>query len=250
MISAGSAFRLIIFGFFFLQHRAVRRVLLSRGASETLSSGVACLMIWTIYPFTNLYSRGALTEFFAVSSLTLALCCLFDLFNAKDRREEILRAFQLGFCAMLFVGTHPITALYGITFLVFAFGLLSIEAGWKEARRNAVLLIIPALLALIVISPWVYAVLQFSSDTLLASTWGGGMRFEHTFDWIATRFFPIPFDVRMLHDGPATIPTPYLDAQANVPLLILAIVATWRDGKSRLTVWGGWLLFSSLRGCR
>ena len=65
--------------------------------SEPLAIGAACLVTWAIYPLTNLDSRGALTEFFAAAALTLALCYLFELFSAKDRREKILKAFQLRF---------------------------------------------------------------------------------------------------------------------------------------------------------
>jgi hypothetical protein len=244
-ISSGVVFRLVIFALFFIQLRLVRRVLLGRGVSEPLAIGTACLVTWAIYPLTNLYSRGALTEFFAAASLTLALCYLFELFSAKDRREKILKAFQLGFCAMLFVGTHPITALYGITFLIVAFAFLFLETGWKESRQNLAFLFIPGFLAVIVIAPWVYSILQISKDTLLTSTWGGVMDYGKTIDWAVSRFFPVPFDVRMLHNGPSAVSTPYLEAQVNVPLLILAIAATVNSWKRpiRWPVFGSWVLF-------
>jgi hypothetical protein len=225
-LQAGVVVRLAILLLFAAQYVGVRRTLRRLGTGDDLASSVACLVVWAIYPLTNLYHRGALPEFFAIGWLTCACCGWLDTLAATTRGAVLRRGLRSALFATLAAGTHPITALFGLPlFAVLLTGLALRLRGPGRLTRLA-LLLPPAGLAAVVLLPWLYAYRMFRAVLMIAT-------FKHVWyfqglDCWYSRLFPLPLDLRVLGADPATVSTPHLDAQINVPLLILAAVLIGR----------------------
>jgi hypothetical protein len=213
---------------FALQYVCVRKTLRRLGAAESLASAVACLMIWAIYGLTNLYNRSALTEFFAVGLVTCAVCSWFDLLAATTRPAVWRRALRFGLFFTLAAGTHPITAVYSLPMLaVLAIGLLPRPVGPGRLSRLAALVAV-GLLGAIVLAPWLWAVHRLGPQLFIAGYANELSDLSDSIDHWAARLAPIPFDFRPLRYEPAVVSTPYLDAQINIPLLILGAALLWQ----------------------
>jgi hypothetical protein len=228
-IDAAIVVRLAAVGLFALQFVSVRRTLLSLGTDNTTATGIACLVIWAIYPLTNLYNRSALTEFFATGMLTYAVCKWFQLLNASKRLEMFDAALRFGLSFTFAAGTSPITALCSVPLLgILAVTLLTASSVPSRLQRLSFLLP-AAVLSVLVLAPWAYAThihrhrMQISADP---NAWFAGLPAD--IDWWVTRLFPLPFDIRALRDAPNRVSTPYLDAQINIPLLLMLGFLTWR----------------------
>src|SRR5262249_46296506 len=85
--------------------------------------------------------------------------------------------------------------------------------------------------ALVVLAPWLYAVSCFRADMPISSSGLGAFfqTFPDSVDWGVSRLFPLPLDLRRLREAPRRVSTPFLDAQGNVPLLLLAGALVWRQ---------------------
>jgi hypothetical protein len=201
------------------QYVAVRKTMRRLKAADGLASGAACLVVWSVYGLTNLYSRSAVTEFFAVGVLTCAACAWFDLLRAASAGAAWRRGLRFGLLLTLAMGFHPITGLYALSL----FGVLPFAL---PARRAALGRIVPvsavaALGAVVVLAPWVYAVRQFQRDLTVS----GAARifdFRDSLDHWRTRLHPLPSDARCDRAAPGDVSTAYLDCQVGLPLLILA----------------------------
>jgi hypothetical protein len=221
------------------QYVAVRKTMRRLKASEGLASGGACLTIWSVYGLTNLYNRSALTEFFAVGMLTCAVCSWFDLLRATSARAAWRRGLLFGLQLTLAIGFHPITGLFSLPLLaVLVFAL--------PERCVSLARLVPvcgaaAVLSVLVLAPWVYAVRKFDKELAVAAHTGGVADLSQHIDHWRTRLHPLPYDSRCAEHLPADVSTPYLDGQIHYPLLILALALAVRhpDGGSRLrsAVW-------------
>jgi hypothetical protein len=89
----------------------------------------------------------------------------------------------------------------------------------------------------IILSPWLNALSLLSKDLLVSGTLRGPLRYGGVIDEWWVRLFPLPLDVRSLFDGVGP-PTPYLDAQINLPLLLACLfVAFWTKAHHRKIFW-------------
>jgi hypothetical protein len=239
-----------------LEYVSVRKTLKRLGAAEGLSSGVACLAIWTIYPLTNLYNRSALTEFFAVGLLTCGVCFWFDLLASTNRAAAWRRALRFGLALAVAAGSHPITALLAIPLLSLLGLALLLHRGTLDRRALLGPVAGSAVLAAVVLAPWMYAIRAFQNDLLIVHGNQDVVVFSDSIDHWQTRLFPLPHDSRALHANPNDVSTPYLDAQINLPLLILCgalFHLAWRQGQRRglafatlPLLYGGLCLYLSL----
>jgi hypothetical protein len=212
---------------FAAQYVCVRKTLRRLGAAEALASAVACLVVWATYGLTNLYNRSALPEFFATGLVTCAVCSWFDLLAAAAAAAVWRRALRFGLLFTLAAGTHPITAAYSLPLLaVLAAGLLPRPVGPGRRTRLAALAV-AALLGTIALAPWLWAVHRLGGDLFIAD-YAGIIDMTEYIDHWACRLAPLPFDVRLLGRNPADVSTPYLDAQINVPLLVLCVALLGR----------------------
>jgi len=133
------------------------------------------------------------------------------------------QALGLALFFVLTVGTHPITGWMGCClFAVLAAGGLLAVRG-HQLRRRLVILCLTGLAVVVCLSPWLYATALFQRHLAISAGSGQTMLIQAIdgIDRWRVRFFPLPLDLRCLWSDPAEVSTPYLDAQANVPLLVL-----------------------------
>lgn len=235
-INPAVAIRLVALFLTWLQFHLVSRALVRVDVPAWQARAIACLVIWAVYPMTNLYSRSAIPEYIATGLLTCAVASWFLLVNAERRKDRIRIGLGFGLAFVLAAGSHPITALYSLPILALLLVTAYQEHGRDAAFWRSLLqsLALPVALVAVVLAPWLYAVSTFNRYLHIHLEDAPGVWFDPGgIDRWTTRFFPLPHDARM--DGgylPAAL-TPYLDAQANVPLLILIAgwlaVACWRQ---------------------
>lgn len=216
-----------------LQFLVVRRAAVQLTARSGMATAIACLVTWAIYPLTNLYNRAALTEFFAGALLTCAICEWFVFLAAETKLTTLRSALLVGLYGTLAAGIHPITALIGGVFavaLLILFRLSDRAVAWKF-RVQA--LAAAGALAVVVLLPWLYAVGRYRSrlnigkpENATAFFDGVVLELKDSIDWWVTRLFPVPFDSRTL-ENEAEVSTPFLDAQLNLSLLIVAGAFVW-----------------------
>jgi hypothetical protein len=230
-----AAVRLAVVGSLGLQFVLVRSVLRSLGCARGLALVCACLVAWATYPLTNLYNRSALTEFFAGAWLTCAACCWFLFWRAGMSRPLWAHALGFALFSALAAGTHPITAWMGAwLFAVLAAAGLLAGRGDLLCRRLLVLGVAGAGVVLC-LAPWLYATALFCRSLPMAPSVPAPLITFDGIDQWYVRFFPLPLDLRCVRQDPGVVPSAYLDAQANVPLLVLVAVAL-----ARLFLSGSW----------
>ena len=187
---------------------------------------VACLVIWATYSFTNLFNRSALLEFIATSLLVCALSLAILLIHAPTGALERRYASRMMLCLVVAAGTHPITAMFGAPFFFVAGVIFWFELrGRPEKRRSLLRALVPWLpAALACLSSWLYATAKFANHLTIRHYYPSVLFWPDSWDHWLTRFYPIPLDPRVRPGiSLREIPEPYLDAQVNVPLLILFV---------------------------
>jgi hypothetical protein len=188
-----------------------------------IARAIACIVIWATYPLTNLYHRAAIPEYVATALLTCIVASWFALLRAELPAERRRLALAIGLQFALCAGTHPITALYSLPIIA----LLAASA-WAERGRDRAFwwdlvrtFVVPVSLIVVVLAPWLYALVQFQSHLQITTdTLTGAVLFDAN-DHLATRFMPIPYDSRDLAD--IMINAPYLETQVNVAALVLVV---------------------------
>ncbi len=223
-LDPGVAVRLMVFGVTLLQFHVLIRALEAVETKLWMARGIACLVIWAVYPLTNLYNRSAITEYIATALLTCVLSSWFLLICAKPEERTRL-AFGFGLLLAMTAGVHPITALYSLPVL----GLLVVAAHeergrdwqfWVSLMRS---LLAPAALTITILAPWIYALRSLKQYLHINDSGTLPWFYPASIDHWSVRFCPVPYDNR-IGDAPlADLSTPYLDAQLNIPLLSLVL---------------------------
>lgn len=221
---------------FFLVYQTVRTACASLRENKAIAFAVAVLFTWSIYPLTNLYTRSALPEFFGGKFLVCALCTLYGMIQAKDLDRKKLWAWGFAVSLSFCLGTHPITAFLG-SYMV---GILFFSM--KKEKTDWIFFMVAGAVAVVVLSPWLVALAYFSKDLSIAHSLGEPSLHGGIDEWWI-RLFPLPLDMRAIFGG-TSIPTPYLDAQINLPLLILSLgLAVWTKKHTKKAFWGIFSLF-------
>jgi|TARA_Y100000310_G_C20638414_1_gene792498 hypothetical protein len=183
---------------------------------------VTALFLWGIYPLTNLYNRSALPEFFATGLLLCALCYFFLFLWADLKTERNKNAIFFGICLVLCIGTHPITALFGGTFLFITI-FFCIVLKISKLPQYLPLLLIIIFFCMLSVSPWLYVTFKFMGNLAISSAPGISI-YSESIDWPLSRFLPFPMDKRsVIHGWQVPGGTPWLEAQMNMPLLLLLL---------------------------
>ena len=203
-----------------VQFFLILRLLIVATGDRFFSFCIAAFVTWAGYPMTNLYNRGALTEFFATGFLSLAVVLWFFLLASRTQRDRLILANGVVFCLVFSAGAHPITALYGLFFFL---GLMLLTAGlrpFSEFRRLFAPLAFPAFLGLLCLSPWIWAVL-INIRQLGVGGFNAVTYYTQTLDSIFVRLSPVPVPARFLtHLTDEYVYTINLDSQISVPLLL------------------------------
>jgi hypothetical protein len=252
-VGPDGAVRLAAFGTLGVQFVLVRRVLRVLGTSRGIALTAACLVTWATYPLTNLYNRAALPEFFAAAWLTCATCHWFFFLRAGATRPMVAHALGIALLVVLAAGTHPITAFMGgcLSVPLAAAGLLAIRG--DGLRRRLALLGLAGLVAALCLAPWLYATALFQGRLVISAGRATITAFPGLDEW-HVRFFPLPLDARTVLHDPAQVGTPYLDAQANVALLVLAVACLVKvlapaARRAGALVWAPLVLVAAHVGC-
>jgi hypothetical protein len=208
-----------------LQFCLVYQVIKQVARSSVKALIVAALMSWATYPLTNLYNRSAYPEFLATSLLLSSLMSwLLIVYETQVRKKYLYGSlFVLTLCVL--GGSHAITFFYGV-FWVGALVLVTTFNDFKKDPRafkhHLVIISIAGLSFILVMMPWLYALLLFKNQLIRLNDSVSGLSYNEGIDWFWVRMFPLPLDYRSLVGGVSTA-TSGLDAQINIPLLLLTI---------------------------
>ncbi|HEY9731631.1 MAG TPA: hypothetical protein V6C89_06950 [Drouetiella sp.] len=203
---------------FFLVFKLSRRALNDRLGGFC----IATFVTWAIYPMTNLYNRGAIPEFFATGLLVCAAAIWFFVLDAQDKLTRFILCNLFVLVFVIAAGSHPITAVYGATFMT----VLVCATVWISRTKIKDLILplaIPFALSICSLLPWVMATTKFAPQMALAASFKHVGYYYRSLDSVYARMMPFPVETKSykhkLIDDHAV--TPHLDTQINAPLLLL-----------------------------
>lgn len=189
-----------------------------------MSLCISLLLHWRLYPQVNLYSRGATQEFFSTVFLTSSVFCLIWVVRSGSFWSRWALGALGGFLLALGLGNHAVTALVGGPCVLAVLVMLWPSIYHKRPHdRRTIYAIIGAVsvFVLVVLSPWLYATLEFLDKIPIGKS-GGINFFPEIFDNFRTRLSLVPFDSRSLFVGLKS-EAPYMTLQIDMPMLILVI---------------------------
>jgi hypothetical protein len=236
LVGSAWAIRIFVFLALLAQCGALIRAFRPRRVGAGLSIAICVSVTFGIYPLTNLYNRSAIPEFFAGVFFTIALCLLFSALVSARLGESYSLAYAgsfLFFCITAL--THPLTGWFGAVFYGLFWVLTAISTrSWRFCIEG----VFGFLLTAVALSPWIYMVLVFGRALPVNDSQANKTFFQKTFffdqsiDAWWSRLSPVALDFRSLRAG-LKVATPYLDAQANVSLMILIGIALFHACKHR-----------------
>ncbi|MGI2035361.1 hypothetical protein ACRQ1B_23530 [Rhizobium panacihumi] len=189
----------------------------------------------SVYQLTNIYTRSAITEFFACQFLLLAIP--FIAYGCISRTKLGVSALVFGFClATLSLGSHPITfytfTLFSIPLLVVLFPALAKVIDRKQILYAGALTAI----VITVLLPWVVATLKYKDDltinTIMKSS-GILIYFPYSIDSFRGRLGLFYTDPRVIAQGLQNVSTPFLDAPFPIVSAIAACYLAYKLHVSR-----------------
>ncbi len=245
LTGANVALRLFCTGMMVWQTCEVAKTARLLSGNRWIAAGFAALIAFAVYPMTDLYNRGAITEFVATSMLAVLTCVwLRFVFHQKTTSAApLMIGFVLAFSFIL--GTHPITAVLGAMSLALL-ALLTFRLGAKPLPLRP--LLIAAGAGLVLVAPFLYAYSRFGSQLEMSGV-RGILVYTTSLDNIWIRFSPWPRDYRVERENLATLSSPHLDTQINVPMLLLCLylfVVASREFRNLPVRERKWLTASSL----
>jgi hypothetical protein len=198
----------------------VRSVASKLGWRPWPAIGLGGIVVWAIYPVTNLFLRSALTEFFAYGLLVGALTHAWEGWLATEERERRRHVARAALAFTISAGTHPVTAVLGGLTLA----LVLVPMGLRRApgRRELALLAGCALLSLLALSPWLWAVATYGRRVAISRQAQAIGTFRDSIGSPLDRLLPFAFDRRMTEGS--DVETPFLCAQVSLPLIVLWLV--------------------------
>jgi hypothetical protein len=199
---------------------AARRFAIPRWVAWT----VAAMYCWRVYALTNLYNRSDVAEFVAFGLLSIAVMSWIAFVKDRWSATDLIP----GLAFALASGTHALTAVFGGGMLCLIF--VAVVFHTKDRRRIIAVFGANAILAFIVLAPWLCGVAAFKSRLQIAISPPGLVYFP--FDTLLVRILPFPLDPRSVVDG-IHVSTPYLDAQIAAPLAAFAIALLFLGRRRR-----------------
>lgn len=208
------------------------------GAPRAMSLVVAASVAWSVHSLTNLYNRAALTEFFAVAFLNIAVALgVAAMAETSSPRERLAGGWLAMLAAVLTVGAHPPTALVSAGLFAVLVPLALVELGRRNGGggRNLRWLGVGAGLGVVALAPWLYANLQYRGGLGIVGKYRDFSYSVDHIDAVGARFSPWPPDLwrRTASEVGAT---PYVEAPLQFALLLLAgwnLLVWWRAAGGR-----------------
>ncbi|MGA2232671.1 MAG: hypothetical protein ABSH22_17370 [Tepidisphaeraceae bacterium] len=215
-----------------LQFFLVWRLSRAAGATRLAAFAAGATTAWSVYSLTNLYNRGALSEFIATSLLLCAVAGAGLAILEPAKMKRLAYAWLFALCAALAVTSHGPTALVGGP-LMLVLGISCIPLLSAQRRHGEPVHLIraamPLLAAAITVAPWVYVVTQNSGkltiqvpDDEFYPIAGKWQRWA-SIDSAWPRLKPLPIDDPWTPRDATPPGTRYLDAQWNLPLVMMAV---------------------------
>jgi hypothetical protein len=186
------------------------------GVRGLLAHVPAIVLLTSSYYSTDLYGRGAWSEFVAVSSIPLVVASAADL--VRDRRWRVSSVLMLFVSVLAFTGSHNITLEWGaivlgaVTVCMFVAYRPS-SLSWRQVGGVGALLLVSA-----GVNAWfLLPDIAYAGRTAIT---GGGFSWSYTsfFDTIGVLLNP----VRVVPSGSST---PALYAQAPVWFILWGLIA-------------------------
>jgi hypothetical protein len=204
---------------YFLVFMAADRASRSRWRALVIS----LIVCFATYPLTNLYSRAALTEFFATECLTGAVAAWLIFLWEDNGIKRIPYLVVSGLMITLSLGSHPITGLFGgLCFLIIFLG--SVPSLWKRgdftSGKSLALFAAVAIASGTIIFPWAYAVKIFSSQLIISHM---ELLYFSFYDSLRSRFSFLPTDLGGVSQDPEL--TPFLESQLNMALFVFLLIS-------------------------
>ena len=164
-LGAAVTVRVVLVALFWLQTTQIIKLMRALYPDRYVAWAIAALLALGVYSLGNLYHRGAIAELAAVSLLVSSLSVWIRAIYAHNPRTRSILSSLAWFLLVLCAGAHPMTALLGSVALGFLFvaGLSIVSDRLWIART-----VRHALLFLIVLSPWQYAVLNFHHEVAVS----------------------------------------------------------------------------------
>ena len=249
-IGALAAIRLAAVGIWLMQFLLVFRLAWRMTSRRFWAVGVATLVSWTIYPFNNLYHRGAVAEFLATSLLTCAVCAGGLAMLERRRAMKIAMFLLCAWCGALAAGAHSITAvLGGIGVGCMALAAMPIglrrkrtvphdhkphrpargRSGWRSIGRRRRIVLGLAAVVVIAVAPWLYVAARYGSRLEVAGK-TSTLVYQPEHDSLWVRLLPFP-----INSSPDDYP--HNNPQLNTVLLLVTawslvqLVRTWRAAR-------------------
>jgi hypothetical protein len=231
VVGADWALRLVAIGLLAIQTWQVRKLVRAAGGKEGVDWLAAAALAWAAYALTNLYTRGAVAEFVAVSLLISATASFLRSALPGEHGSRGRLGFQGAFFYALSAGSHPITALFGTLFLGCVLPPLLLTS-WRKVLPG---LLAGAVAALVMLAPWFYLMGKFKGTlSVERDTMRQVNHYTSNLDSVQSRLWPWPRDARVAEaKSLEDVSTPYLDAQISMPLLLLAAAVSFRAWRNR-----------------
>jgi hypothetical protein len=246
LVGAALAVRIAVVFTLALQAGAVFRAARTTGGERTIALVLAFAVTASTYSLTNLYHRGALTEFFAVAFFVPALAWAVVALAEDAPRFAWLSAVMFA----LTVGTHPPTALLATLFAALL--IAAALAGGLGSGRVRWTFVAGGGLVGCVAAPWVYANAALRSDIGIVGRYRDLDLMAARTDSLLGRFAPFPSEAFW---PPRHNELPFVEAPLDGACWVLLawfLFVAWRggskpekDGPRRGAGWG-WLCAAGL----
>jgi len=222
-LGANVGVRLAVFLAFLLPNLAILRLIRHALGDRGTSVAATIVLSTSLYNLTNIYTRGAVTEFFAYQLLIFSIAIFFDAqaFPQRDRPARLLVGITAAGLGLL---AHPPTAYLCVIFLSIPFAAYTIlsRRSFRLDRRAATAVSVGFLVAVIPLSLWLRFVLADASSTGFGSSDLSSFTFfPFSIDHWLARILPWPTDFRVEIEGFGLVSTPFLSAPINAAGLLL-----------------------------
>ena len=179
---------------------------------------LACAATSSVYQLTNIYARGALTEFIAHQLILIAVPLVIFGLSRSTRCAQASLAFGFS-CALIGGGAHPITLHLCIIFVAPLLILLVPVLRPIILRKQIFLALLYTAGCALLLLPWAMLTFLYRTDLRIASDSALSNKlyyFPLSIDslWAKTG---IGLDTRTLFEGLSSASTPFLEAPWPVP---------------------------------
>lgn len=207
---------------------AMARLFLALGVDRFTTACLTVCLSSSVYQLTNLYTRGAVTEFFSYQLILLGGVVLLSVFAGEGRQRHASRLVFGSASLALGALAHPpsfvLAGLFlGLPAAVLGKGIVFPAATASIRRQPLAWTVVATMLAPVTL--WFQVVVAHRGKLAMTEHASVLLYFPWSIDhWIA-RLFPFPLDLRVLTDGYNLVPFPFLSAPVNSAALLLAGLA-------------------------